>query len=420
MTAATSGRGRAVLISPSRRAEGDPIATLRVSAAGNATDVHLPYAAALRYVVVPRRGAAITSESDDFQSLELGPLATLGAALRSRLFVRRKSYLEFRDFRIFAIGPKAARKTFTAVCGRMRKSGVAIDGPIVARFPELLIGWRPEGDRPPAPRPHAGAPAFAVVAHVYYEDTWPEIAEALRRVAAPFDLIVTTVEERKFLVDMVLRDFPEAEIHVMENRGRDVRPFLALLQAGRLDRYSAVCKIHGKKSSDGGRQAALGAIWRRRMIFDQLGAPDAVAAILDSFERDSHVGMIGSAAYRYPSPLCNLERSWGENRPNVLALAAKMGVPPERYRLDFFCGSMFWARPEALRPLRDLNLVDAFEPEIGKLDGALENAVERLFATSAVVAGFRLDGVDGFALQAPQPARVGARETNQPLARAAT
>jgi lipopolysaccharide biosynthesis protein len=115
--------------------------------------------------------------------------------------------------------------------------------------------------------------------------------------------------------------------------------------------------------------------------------------------------MIGSAAYRYPSALCNLERSWGENRARVLALAATMGVPPERYRLDFFCGSMFWVRPEALHPLRDLDLVEAFEPETGKRDGALENAVERLFATSTLVAGFRIEGVDGFALQAPPTAR---------------
>jgi lipopolysaccharide biosynthesis protein len=217
-----------------------------------------------------------------------------------------------------------------------------------------------------------------------------------------------------------LRDFPQADIHVMANRGRDVRPFLALLDAGRLDRYAAICKIHSKKSRDGGRQAALGAIWRRRMIFDQLGAPDAASAILDWFARDPKVGMIGSAAYRYPSRLCNLERSWGENRPRVLELAAKMGAPRETYRLDFFCGSMFWARPEALRPLRELKLVDAFEPEAGRLDGALENAVERLFATSAVVAGFRLEGVDGFALQAPRSGPAAAREADHPFGRAAT
>ena len=53
----------------------------------------------------------------------------------------------------------------------------------------------------------------------------------------------------------VRRDFPEADIEVMENRGRDVRPFLVLLERGRLDRYRFVCKVHGKKSSDGGRKS---------------------------------------------------------------------------------------------------------------------------------------------------------------------
>ncbi len=41
-----------------------------------------------------------------------------------------------------------------------------------------------------------GALELAVVAHIYYEDTWPDIAGALRGLTLPFDLIVTTVAGR--------------------------------------------------------------------------------------------------------------------------------------------------------------------------------------------------------------------------------
>ena len=72
-----------------------------------------------------------------------------------------------------------------------------------------------------------------------------------------------------------------------------------------------------------------------------------------------------------------------------------MGVPAERFRLDFFGGTMFWVRPEALRPLRELGLADTFLEEKGLLDGGLEHATERLFATSVVAAGYKLVNSDG-------------------------
>jgi hypothetical protein len=73
--------------------------------------------------------------------------------------------------------------------------------------------------------------------------------------------------------------------------------------------------------------------------------------------------MIGPRAFRLPSETYSEALSWSVNRPMVLALAARMGVPAERFRLDFFGGTMFWVRPEALRPLRELGLAETFEEE---------------------------------------------------------
>jgi lipopolysaccharide biosynthesis protein len=235
----------------------------------------------------------------------------------------------------------------------------------------------------------------AIVVHIYYEETWEDIAGVLKRLTIPFDLIVTTVPGRDRLIDTIRGDFPRADIEVMENRGRDVRPFLVLLEGGRLDCYRYVCKIHGKKSSDGGRKSYLGALWRRRLLFDLLAPPGLADAIVDTFEHDRSIGMIGPRAFRLPSETYSEELSWSLNRPMVMDLAEKMGVPEERFRLDFFGGTMFWVRPEALKPLRDLRLAAEFPEEQGLLDGDLPHAIERVLSTAVVAAGYRLENCDG-------------------------
>lgn len=385
---------RATRLTPRRGALEHRVSQIRIGGSSTSQIVLLPYSAGLGYFIIPTDGPTRSIEAEDFQAERLGLLLTLWVRLRLAVLFKRKKYLKFQEFSLFCFGVKPERKRFTTFNQHMFNTGVALDGHLVTTHPELLQGWSPiERPRPPAP---AATPAAAVVAHIYYDDTWPEIANVLKRLAIPFDLIVTTVAGRDSLAAEVVREFPGAEVVVTENRGRDVRPFLELLEAGRLDRYRYVCKIHGKKSSDGGRISYLGALWRRRSLFDLLAGPGIAESIVRAFEADPSIGLIGPRAFRLPSKTSPLEPSWGKTRPKVLELAAKMGVAPDEFRLDFYGGTMFWVRPEALRPLRDLELASAFPEEQGLLDGGLEHATERLFTTSAVVSGLKLADSDGY------------------------
>jgi len=387
---------RAYRLRPSRGADDSRVSELRIGGDRTSQIVLLPYSKGLGYFIVPTGGTVRSIAGDDFRAERLNLPLSLWVRLRLALLFKKKKYLEFEEFSLFCFGVKPERKRFTTFTQHMFNTGAALDGRLVTSHPELLRGWAPiERARPAAPLTSDSAPAAAIVAHVYYEDTWADIAAVLKRLSIPFDLIVTTVPGRDHFVDAVSRDFPEAEVIVMENRGRDVRPFLELLERGRLDRYRYVCKIHGKKSTDGGRMSYLGALWRRRLLFDLLAGPGIAETIVRTFEADTSVGMIGPGAFRLPSKTVPLEPSWGKTGPKVLELAAKMGVAPERFRLDFYGGTMFWARPEALGPLRELRLASAFPEEKGLLDGGLEHATERLFSTAAVVAGFKLADSDG-------------------------
>lgn len=386
----------------------DHIAQLRVAGPDESKNLLLPYSAGLGYFAIPAAGGGLAVDTSDFRVERLDPATSLWVRLRLALLFKKKKYLAFQDFSVFSYGPKPERKRFTTFNQHMFNIGVSLDGDLIAAHPELLDGWDDEALPVRAHAKATGPNLLAVVVHLYYEETWDDIAGVLKRLNVPFDLIVTTVFGRESLVERIRRDFPHAEIDVLENRGRDIRPFLTLLERGRLDRYRIVCKVHGKKSSDGGRKSYMGSLWRRRLLFDLLAAPGLAEAIVDLFERDPTVGMVGPGAFRLPSESYSEALSWSINRDRVLALAERMGVPRDRFRLDFFGGTMFWVRPEALAPLRSLALSGDFPEETGLLDGGLEHATERLFGAAVVAAGYRLVSSDGYGARVGDPERAGA------------
>lgn len=228
---------------------------------------------------------------------------------------------------------------------------------------------------------------IAIVVHLFYPEVWERIAAHLDTFPEPFDLFVSMPEgpERAPLAEAIALRFPSVCVKSFENRGRDIRPFLAMLREERLAGYRYVCKLHTKRSGHlrGGQR------WSDAILADLLGA-EAAWRILARFRSDPAVGLVGPADSRLTE-----EPFWGDNRYRVTRLAEAMGLAPDSVPLDFFAGSMFWARPEALDPLlRALGERDDFPPEAAQLDGTLAHAIERAFSLSAMAAGFRVDGAE--------------------------
>ena len=58
--------------------------------------------------------------------------------------------------------------------------------------------------------------------------------------------------------------------------------------------------------------------------------------------------------------------------------------------LEFPTSTMFWCRPEVLKPILGLNLSpEGFEPEAAQEDGTLAHAIERCFNYLTEHAGYR-------------------------------
>ena len=232
---------------------------------------------------------------------------------------------------------------------------------------------------------------LGVVAHLHFTDVWGDLEASLRCIPHPFGLIVTLTAQNLELERAIKAAFPDARIEAVPNVGRDVRPFLALLDAGDLDGFDVVCKIHGKISLREGRPTALGELWRRSALYDLVAGPGRLDEALARFETDERLGLLGPQRFRVPNERFSLHDAWSGNRAQTLRMAARLGLASE-FDLDFFAGTMFWVRPKALAPLRGAGLGDpaTYAPEAGHTDGAVEHALERLFTCTAKAAGFSL------------------------------
>jgi lipopolysaccharide biosynthesis protein len=238
-----------------------------------------------------------------------------------------------------------------------------------ARFVQQLVASTPSRR---AVAPSAGSegrepPRVLAVAHVYYPELWDELAAGIELVPGHVDVVVTLVEGRaEHLADPIRARFPGADVRVLPNQGRDVWPFLQVLD--RVPGHDAVLKVHTKRSP----HMRNGDSWRRELLDGLVGSTVRIEAILGLLAADQRIGMV------VPARNVLGREFLGANRPRLEALARKGGRAFDADALWFPAGSMFWSRPEVLLPLADLGLTAAdFGPETGAVDGTLAHAVER-------------------------------------------
>ena len=240
--------------------------------------------------------------------------------------------------------------------------------PLKRRMPvESLV--RPE-DADPLVTASLGKPRVLVLAHVHYPELWPDIDDRLARMPEAFDLIVTVTEgPAEGVIPNVLRRHPNARIEVFSNRGRDWAPVVFLANKGLFAGYSAVAKVHTKKSE----HRIDGDGWRLSLLDGVLESPEAIKRIVDLLSEDRNVGMV------VPTGHVSGVEHWGSDLAIVESLASRLPMAFDPENLKFPSGSMFWCRPWIFERLADLALgVADFESEAGQYDGTTAHALERL------------------------------------------
>ena len=183
-------------------------------------------------------------------------------------------------------------------------------------------------------------PQIALQVHAFFIDVMGEIVDILNSVPYPFDCYVSTdtEEKRQTITELLTR---ECQIHylqvdVMDNRGRDVGPFLQQLGPV-IDRYKYIAHLHTKKS----KHTDFGDDWRHFLFRNLFDGPEIIGAILERFEQDEKLGLVVPEVY----PIVRELLAWDNTKDDVQKLLKNMGLRAELGEIPMCpVGDFFWAR----------------------------------------------------------------------------
>lgn len=222
---------------------------------------------------------------------------------------------------------------------------------------------------------------IAVILHIHYTDVWEEIEQYLMNLEM-FDLYVTLTNTENNIIENIVKKYPNTNIKIVENRGRDVLPFINIYQEIEQFNYQFICKIHSKKSlyREDGNDI------RGNLYSSLLGSKETIENILATFKSNEKLGLLANSDYL----IKHTEHNMTYDKDIVKKLSKLLGF---KFEYSYFpAGSMFWFRPEALKGIEKI-ANHYFEIEEGLADGTTAHGIERLFCILIESNSFFWEGV---------------------------
>lgn len=212
---------------------------------------------------------------------------------------------------------------------------------------------------------------IAFVIHVYYIEIWKELCDYIKKLDRQFDLYITVSKDMNDNnIHKIYNDFPNANIYILENKGRDILPFLQVVNLIDNCSYKYICKLHTKKSLNNEN----GDVWRKLLYYDLIGSNEIVNNVIEKLE-SNNVGMVTGK-----NVILNFTEYDFGNKEKIKALL-KIAHLEFDHDFTFAAGSMFWINSDVLQPLVKLfreNYLN-FEEENSQTDHTVAHALERFF-----------------------------------------
>jgi lipopolysaccharide biosynthesis protein len=215
----------------------------------------------------------------------------------------------------------------------------------------------------------------AVVVHLYFTESWNYFKQKLELLSSSteFDLFVTMPKSNSDFSSVIYTSFPNANIYIVPNRGRDVLPFIKICQILSSLGYLSLLKIHSKKSThrnDGNE-------WLNDTIERLIPNSQLLNSIVDAI-RSENFGVVGPKEYYYPVAI-----NYEANFMHITRLFKYLQInnleqESIRWNYGFFGGTMFWINVASISPLFNISKRN-FEKEEGQIDGTFAHGLERIF-----------------------------------------
>lgn len=220
--------------------------------------------------------------------------------------------------------------------------------------------------------------AVCIFLHLYYPEMLEEIICYLEELRSELGKIFVScsIGMKNHIEDRLCSVGIPCEVIEVENRGRDILPFLLLLEKAIEQRFSIGFKIHTKKSA----HRSNGSSWRQDML-QKLLTTKEYQRIVRKLSSGSKVGLVAPAGH-----LLKLKSYMGSNDKKVFHYGNRLGLKRNEIQKAVFpAGSMFAFKVAAMKPILALGMDSIkFEEEQGAIDGTIAHAIERLFGLSAL------------------------------------
>ena len=220
----------------------------------------------------------------------------------------------------------------------------------------------------------------AIQAHLYYIDLLNEIINKTNNVPFNFDLFISTdsLAKKNSINDYLLNNSKASkfEIIILENKGRDVMPFLIQMK-NKFRKYKYICHIHTKKSI----YINIGENWRNYLFNNLLGNENIILEIFNDFENNGKIGFIFPENY-YQSLLLFGEKLNKLNKESMKYLIKKLFNNHKMKiggKIEFPMGNMFWAKVNAIFQIFNEEFQNKLPQELGQKDGTIMHGIERIW-----------------------------------------
>ena len=215
-------------------------------------------------------------------------------------------------------------------------------------------------------------PKIAVQVHLFYQDLIEDIINKTNNIQVKFDLYITIPSRSiSYILEEYIKQNSKAnnyEILIVENKGRDILPFLAQFKS-KYKLYKYLCHIHSKKSIS---------IWRKYLYNNLLGNINIVSEILNDFETNKKLGFIFPETFfgiiRNFYYLDNGTKKWMHYLAPYFFHNCELGE-----LVNFPAGNMFWSEIKAIYQIFVYDFTKHFPKENHQTYGTIMHGVERFW-----------------------------------------